>query len=56
MGMSEATAKIMTEPPARFPPKFLYIDPVAYERYEKGHRVETKEFARDYVPWKLPAR
>lgn len=34
MGMSEATAKIMTEPIGRFPAKFLDIDPVAYERNE----------------------
>ncbi|MEQ1506620.1 MAG: AMP-binding protein [Myxococcota bacterium] len=34
MGMSEATAKIMTEPPGRYPPKFVWIDPAAYERNE----------------------
>lgn len=32
MGMSEATAKIMTEPPGRYPPKFVHIDGAAYER------------------------
>ncbi|MEQ1564261.1 MAG: AMP-binding protein [Myxococcota bacterium] len=32
MGMSEATAKIMTEPPDRSPPKFAHIDGAAYER------------------------
>lgn len=34
MGMSEATAKIMTEPPDRHPPKFVHIDAAAYERNE----------------------
>lgn len=34
MGMSEATAKVMTEPPDRSPPKFLHIDAAAYERNE----------------------
>jgi acyl-CoA synthetase (AMP-forming)/AMP-acid ligase II/acyl carrier protein len=34
MGMSEATAKIMTEPPGRHPPKFVHIDGAAYERDE----------------------
>ncbi len=31
MGMSESTAKIITEPIDRFPPKFVYLDPAAYE-------------------------
>jgi acyl-CoA synthetase (AMP-forming)/AMP-acid ligase II/acyl carrier protein len=31
MGMSEATAKIITEPIERFPAKFLWLDPAAYE-------------------------
>ncbi len=34
MGMSEATAKIITEPIDRHPPKFVTIDGVAYERNE----------------------
>ena len=31
MGMSEATAKIMTEPIDRFPARFVWVDPAAYE-------------------------
>jgi len=31
MGMSESTAKIITEPIDRYPPKFVYIDPAAFE-------------------------
>ncbi|MEZ4237161.1 MAG: AMP-binding protein [Myxococcota bacterium] len=34
MGMSEATAKIMTEPIDRVPPMFLHVDAAAYERNE----------------------
>jgi acyl-CoA synthetase (AMP-forming)/AMP-acid ligase II/acyl carrier protein len=34
MGMSESTAKIMSEPIGRFPPKFLHLDGAAYERNE----------------------
>jgi acyl-CoA synthetase (AMP-forming)/AMP-acid ligase II/acyl carrier protein len=34
MGMSEATAKIVTEPVGRFPPKFVHVDGAAYERNE----------------------
>jgi acyl-CoA synthetase (AMP-forming)/AMP-acid ligase II/acyl carrier protein len=34
MGMSEATAKVMTEPIDRYPPKFLHVDAEAYERNE----------------------
>lgn len=34
MGMSEATAKIMTEPIARTTPAFVHIDSAAYERNE----------------------
>ena len=34
MGMSEATAKIMTEPIDRFPARFVHIDAAAYERNE----------------------
>lgn len=34
MGMSEATAKIMTEPVDRSPPRFVHIDGAAYERNE----------------------
>lgn len=32
MGMSEATAKIVTEPIDRYPPRFLHLDPDAFER------------------------
>ncbi len=35
MGMSESTAKIITEPIDRFPPRFVHVDPKAYE----AHRV-----------------
>lgn len=31
MGMSESTAKIITEPIDRYPPKFAYLDPTAFE-------------------------
>lgn len=31
MGMSESTAKIMTEPIDRYPPKFAHLDAAAYE-------------------------
>ena len=34
MGMSESTAKIITEPIDRYPAKFIDIDPEAYERNE----------------------
>ncbi len=34
MGMSESTAKIVTEPIGRTPPRFAHIDPVAYENNE----------------------
>jgi acyl-CoA synthetase (AMP-forming)/AMP-acid ligase II/acyl carrier protein len=34
MGMSESTAKIVTEPVGRHPPKFVHIDGAAYERNE----------------------
>jgi acyl-CoA synthetase (AMP-forming)/AMP-acid ligase II/acyl carrier protein len=34
MGMSESTAKIVTEPIDRHPPKFVHIDGAAYERNE----------------------
>lgn len=34
MGMSESTAKIVTEPIDRAPPRFAWLDPVAYERNE----------------------
>jgi acyl-CoA synthetase (AMP-forming)/AMP-acid ligase II/aryl carrier-like protein len=34
MGMSEATAKVVTEPIDRTPPRFAWLDPVAYERNE----------------------
>lgn len=34
MGMSEATAKILTEPIDRAPPRFIHIDASAYERNE----------------------
>lgn len=34
MGMSETTAKIMTEPPERSPARFVTVDPAAYERGE----------------------
>jgi myxalamid-type polyketide synthase MxaE and MxaD len=34
MGMSESTAKIVTEPVSRTPPRFVHIDGAAYERNE----------------------
>ncbi len=34
MGMSESTAKIVTEPVGRTPPRFVHIDGAAYERNE----------------------
>jgi acyl-CoA synthetase (AMP-forming)/AMP-acid ligase II/acyl carrier protein len=34
MGMSESTAKIVTEPIHRHPPRFVHIDGAAYERHE----------------------
>jgi len=35
MGMSESTAKIVTEPVDRYPPRFVHVDSAAYE----AHRV-----------------
>ena len=34
MGMSESTAKIVTEPIDRYPPRFVHIDAKAYEKNE----------------------
>jgi len=33
MGMSESTAKIVTEPIDRYPPRFVHVDPRAYEEH-----------------------
>jgi len=34
MGMSESTAKIVTEPITRTPPRFVHVDAAAYENHE----------------------
>jgi len=34
MGMSESTAKIVTEPIGRYPARFVHVDAVAYENHE----------------------
>ncbi|HHO50813.1 MAG TPA: AMP-dependent synthetase [Deltaproteobacteria bacterium] len=46
MGMSESTAKIITEPIDRYPARFVDIDPEAYERNEVIILPEGTEGAR----------
>jgi acyl-CoA synthetase (AMP-forming)/AMP-acid ligase II/acyl carrier protein len=37
MGMSESTAKIVTEPIDRYPPRFVHLDALAYEAHRVIH-------------------